>query len=41
MDYVFVLDVSGSMADDGKLLVSKDSVAAFLNELGETTASRS
>jgi Ca-activated chloride channel homolog len=36
MDYVFVLDVSGSMAADGKLLVSKDSVAAFLNELTET-----
>ena len=36
MDYVFVLDVSGSMANDGKLLVSKDSVAAFLNELSET-----
>lgn len=36
MDYVFVVDVSGSMAADGKLLVSKDSVAAFLNELSET-----
>ncbi len=36
MDYVFVLDTSGSMADQGKLLVSKDSVAAFLNELGES-----
>ncbi len=36
MDYVFVVDVSGSMASDGKLLVSKDSVAAFLNELSET-----
>jgi Ca-activated chloride channel family protein len=35
MDYVFVLDVSGSMANDGKLLASKDSVSAFLNELGE------
>ncbi len=35
MDYVFVLDISGSMADDGKLLVSKDSVEAFINELGE------
>ncbi|MDB6123346.1 MAG: hypothetical protein JWQ71_2339 [Pedosphaera sp.] len=35
MDYVFLLDVSGSMADDGKLLVSKDSIAAFLNELGD------
>lgn len=35
MDYVFVLDISGSMADDGKLLLSKDSVGAFINELGE------
>lgn len=35
MDYVFVLDVSGSMADDGKLGISRDSVNAFLSELGE------
>lgn len=35
MDYVFVLDASGSMADSGKLLLSKDAVAAFLNELGD------
>ena len=35
MDYVFVVDISGSMADDGKLLASKDSVGAFLNELGD------
>lgn len=35
MDYVFVLDVSGSMADDGKLGISRDSVSAFLGELGE------
>lgn len=34
MDYVFVLDASGSMADSGKLLLSKDAVGAFLNELG-------
>jgi Ca-activated chloride channel family protein len=34
MDYVFVLDISGSMANDGKLLLSKDSVGAFINELG-------
>ena len=33
MDYVFVVDVSGSMADDGKLLASKDSVAAFLQRI--------
>src|SRR5258708_19399260 len=35
MDCVFVLDVSGSMAQDGKLLLSKDSLGAFLNELGD------
>src|SRR5439155_8196345 len=35
MDYVFVVDVSGSMADAGKLLTAKDSVGAFLNELSE------
>jgi Ca-activated chloride channel family protein len=35
MDYVFVLDASGSMADSGKLLLSKDAVASFLNELGD------
>src|SRR5881396_2095527 len=35
MDYVFVLDVSGSMADDGKLLLSKDSIGAFIQELGD------
>ena len=34
MDYVFVLDVAGSMADDGKLLLSKDSIGAFIEELG-------
>ncbi|MEW6158923.1 MAG: VIT and VWA domain-containing protein [Verrucomicrobiota bacterium] len=33
MDYVFLLDISGSMADDGKLLLSKDSIGAFVNEL--------
>src|SRR5262249_17916525 len=31
----FVVDISGSMAEEGKLLASKDSVGAFLNELGE------
>jgi len=34
MDYVFVLDISGSMADEGKLLISKDSLGAFLENLG-------
>lgn len=33
MDYIFLLDISGSMADDGKLLLSKDSVGAFIQEL--------
>jgi len=32
MDYVFVVDVSGSMADAGKLLTAKDSVGAVLQE---------
>src|SRR5690606_24542284 len=35
MDYVFVLDTSGSMRDAGKLLLSKDCVSAFIAELGE------
>ncbi len=35
MDYVFLLDISGSMAQDGKLLLSKDSIGAFINELGD------
>jgi Ca-activated chloride channel family protein len=34
MDYVFILDISGSMADDGKLGISRDSVAAFIEALG-------
>jgi Ca-activated chloride channel family protein len=34
MDYVFVLDVSGSMANDGKLGLSRGSIDAFINELG-------
>jgi Ca-activated chloride channel family protein len=33
MDYVFVLDVSGSMSDGDKLGVSRDSVAAFVEAL--------
>lgn len=33
-DYVFVLDVSGSMRDDGKLLLSKDCLGAFISQLG-------
>ncbi|RJP37453.1 MAG: VWA domain-containing protein [Desulfobacteraceae bacterium] len=35
MDYVFVLDVSGSMANDGKLVVSKNALEAFVAEIGE------
>lgn len=33
MDYVFVLDVSGSMAHDGKLSVSRNSLSAFFSGL--------
>ena len=33
MDYVFVVDTSGSMADDGKLRLSRECIAAFINEL--------
>jgi Ca-activated chloride channel family protein len=33
MDYVFVLDVSGSMADDGKLDLSRRSLGAFVRSL--------
>ncbi len=34
MDYVFVLDISGSMATDSKLQLSRDSIDAFVRELG-------
>ncbi len=34
MDYVFILDVSGSMAYDGKLRLSRESIGAFIAELG-------
>ncbi|HEY8750602.1 MAG TPA: VIT domain-containing protein [Tepidisphaeraceae bacterium] len=34
MDYVFVLDISGSMNDDGKLKISRGSLDAFINALG-------
>lgn len=33
MDFVFVLDVSGSMANDGKLALSRESIGAFIDEL--------
>ena len=35
MDYVFLLDISGSMGNDSKLILSKNSVAAFIDELSE------
>ncbi len=34
MDYVFLLDVSGSMARDDKLAISRQSVVAFIDSLG-------
>ena len=34
MDYVFVLDVSGSMAFDGKLPLSRTSLRSFIDSLG-------
>src|SRR4029079_5939935 len=34
MDYVFVLDISGSMVNDSKLQLSRDSIDAFVRELG-------
>jgi Ca-activated chloride channel family protein len=33
MDYIFLLDVSGSMANDSKLPISRRSLIAFINEL--------
>lgn len=35
MDYVFVLDTSGSMDREGKLSLSRSSVEAFVDSLGE------
>ncbi len=34
MDYVFVVDISGSMANDGKLNISRTAVTGFISELG-------
>ena len=34
MDYVFILDISGSMTNDGKLRISRDSISAFIDTLG-------
>lgn len=36
MDYLFLLDISGSMANDGKLTASRRSVAAFIDELSDS-----
>jgi Ca-activated chloride channel family protein len=33
MDYVFLLDISGSMADEGKLKISRNCIKAFIDEL--------
>lgn len=35
MDYVFVIDISGSMGDDRKLSLSRDAVTAFVDALGK------
>ncbi|HEY8665630.1 MAG TPA: VIT and VWA domain-containing protein [Tepidisphaeraceae bacterium] len=35
MDYVFLLDISGSMNDDHKLDLSRNSLGAFVNALGK------
>lgn len=34
MDYVFVLDISGSMANDNKLITSKNAIRSFIDSLG-------
>lgn len=34
-DYVFILDISGSMADNGKLTTSTDSMIEFIKGLGQ------
>ena len=34
-DYVFILDISGSMAEEGKLRISRDCIQAFLDQLGK------
>ncbi|MFG0250256.1 MAG: VIT domain-containing protein [Phycisphaeraceae bacterium JB051] len=35
MDYVFVLDTSGSMRNSSKLIISQQSIMAFISELSE------
>lgn len=34
MDYVFVIDISGSMANEGKLSLSRDAIGSFVDALG-------
>ena len=34
-DYVFILDISGSMANDGKLSASRSSIDSFITTLGD------
>lgn len=34
MDYVFVVDISGSMANDGKLQLSRSAIESFMTALG-------
>lgn len=35
MDYVFILDISGSMANQEKLKISRNCIGAFIKELGK------
>jgi Ca-activated chloride channel family protein len=35
MDYIFLLDISGSMANNNKLPISRQSLGAFIEELGD------
>ncbi len=35
MDYIFLLDISGSMANSNKLPISRQSLGAFINELDD------
>jgi Ca-activated chloride channel family protein len=34
MDYIFVLDISGSMAHEGKLSLSRNAIESFIDALG-------
>ena len=35
MDYVFILDISGSMANESKLAISRDCIGEFVDQLGQ------